>query len=149
MEKAFLSFWRLSVWLKVILFFCLFGTLVNFVLVCEDWVGGGILLRLHLGFFILYAGQVVFIMLRERFVFILSLLQAVLALWTNADFTFAPVLRLLGRVYYLSHQMSVQEISVYKYVFISLAFTLELFKTYLIFYLAPSSLAKKQQRKEA
>ena len=149
MEKAFLSFWRLSVWLKVILFFCLFGALVNFVLVCEDWVGGGILLRLHLGFFILYAGQVVFIMLRERFVFILSLLQAVLALWTNADFTFAPVLRLLGRVYYLSHQMSVQEISVYKYVFISLAFTLELFKTYLIFYLAPSSLAKKQQRKEA
>lgn len=149
MEKAFISFWRLSVWLKVILFFCLFGALVNFVLVCEDWVGGGILLRLHLGFFILYAGQVVFIMLRERFVFILSLLQAVLALWTNADFTFAPVLRLLGRVYYLSHQMSVQEISVYKYVFISLAFTLELFKTYLIFYLAPSSLAKKQQRKEA
>ena len=149
MEKAFLSFWRLSVWLKVILFFCLFGTLVNFVLVCEDWVGGGILLRLHLGFFILYAGQVVFIMLRERFVFILSLLQAVLALWTNADFTFAPVLRLLGRVYYLSHQMSVQEISVYKYVFISLAFTLELFKTYLIFYLTPSSLAKKQQQKEA
>lgn len=149
MEKAFLSFWRLSVWLKVILFFCLFGALVNFVLVCEDWVGGGILLRLHLGFFILYAGQVVFIMLRERFVFILSLLQAVLALWTNADFTFAPVLRLLGRVYYLSHQMSVQEISVYKYVFISLAFTLELFKTYLIFYLAPSSLAKKQQQKEA
>lgn len=149
MEKAFLSFWRLSVWLKVILFFCLFGALVNFVLVCEDWVSGGILLRLHLGFFILYAGQVVFIMLRERFVFILSLLQAVLALWTNADFTFAPVLRLLGRVYYLSHQMSVQEISVYKYVFISLAFTLELFKTYLIFYLTPSSLAKKQQRKEA
>ncbi len=71
------------------------------------------MLRLHLGFFILYAAQAVFILLKERMVGVLSLLQALLALWTNADFTFAFVVRVLGRVYYLSHQMSVQEISVY------------------------------------
>lgn len=144
MGKLFVSFWRLNIWLKVILVFCLFGMLVNLVLLAEDIVSNGILLRLHFGFFILYAGQVVFILLRERFVFVLALLQAVLALWSNADFTFAPLLRLLGRLYYISHQLSVQELSVYKYVFISLAFTLELFKTYLIFYLLPPASAKNQ-----
>lgn len=144
MGKIFLSFWRLNIWLKVIVIFCLFGMLVNLVLLAEDIVSNGILLRLHFGFFILYAGQVIFILLRERFVFVLALLQAGLALWSNADFTFAPLIRLLGRLYYLSHQMSVQELSVYKYVFISLAFTLELFKAYLIFYLLPPSANKKQ-----
>lgn len=144
MGKLFVSFWRLNIWLKVILVFCLFGMLVNLVLLAEDIVSNGILLRLHFGFFILYAGQMVFILLRERFVFVLALLQAVLALWSNADFTFAPLLRLLGRLYYISHQLSVQELSVYKYVFISLAFTLELFKTYLIFYLLPPASAKNQ-----
>lgn len=149
MAKHFISFLRLSVWLKVVLFFCLFGALVNLTLVCEDVISGGILLRLHAGFFILYAGQVVFILLRERFVFILALLQAVLALWSNADFTFAPLIRLVGRLYYLSHQMTVQELSVYKYVFISLAFTLELFKAYLIFHLLPAPAAKKEPQQEA
>ena len=149
MAKYFISFLRLSVWLKVVLFFCLFGALVNLTLVCEDLVSGGILLRLHAGFFILYAGQVVFILLRERFVFILALLQAVLALWSNADFTFAPLIRLVGRLYYLSHQMTVQELSVYKYVFISLSFTLELFKAYLIFYLILFPAVTKATQKEA
>lgn len=149
MHKLLSSFMRLNIWLKVIFIFCLFGALVNFVLLWEDVLSGGILLRLHLGFFILYAGQAVFILLRERFVFILALLQAVLALWSNADFTFAPLIRMLGRLYYVSHQMTVQELSVYKYVFISLAFTLELFKAYLIFHLLPAPAAKKEPQKEA
>ncbi len=149
MHKLLSSFMRLNIWLKVIFIFCLFGALVNFVLLWEDVLSGGILLRLHLGFLILYAGQAVFILLRERFVFVLALLQALLALWSNADFTFTPLIRMLGRLYYVSHQMTVQELSVYKYVFISLSFTLELFKAYLIFYLLPAPAVKKETQKEA
>lgn len=144
MFKRVNSFLKLDIWLKVIVILCGMGAIVNGVLLWKDMVSGGVLLRLHLGFFILYVGQFVFILWQERMVFILSLLQAVLALWSNADFTFSPILRILGRFYSMSHVMSVPEISVYKYVFISLAFTLELFKTYLLFVLLPSG-AKKVQ----
>ena len=41
-------------------------------------------------------------------------------------------------MYYTFHVLTVQEISVYKYVFVSACFTLELFKTYLMFALLPA-----------
>lgn len=36
MHKLLSSFMRLNIWLKVIFIFCLFGALVNFVLLWED-----------------------------------------------------------------------------------------------------------------
>lgn len=93
---------------------------------------------LAFGFFILYAAQVVFILWGERMVGVLSLLQALLALCSNADYTFSLLVRFVGRMYYTSHVLTVQEISVYKYVFVSACFTLELFKTYLMFALLPA-----------
>ena len=69
---------------------------------------------------------------------VLSLLQALLALCSNADYTFSLFVRFVGRIYYTSHVLTVQEISVYKYVFVSACFTLELFKTYLMFALLPA-----------
>jgi hypothetical protein len=49
----------------------------------------------------------------------LAALQGLLALLTNADFTFVPLLRVLGQFYYIfSATPSVEAMTVYKYVFV-------------------------------
>ncbi len=145
-KKLWRRFWTLDFWLKLIWIFCLLGAVLNLISLIRDVRGGGILLRLHAGFFILYAGQVVFILVRERMVFILSLLQGVLALLTSADFTFVPVLRLSGGLFYAAHgPLSLEQTDVYKYVFISACFTLEMLKTCLLFVLLPPPKKKAQK----
>lgn len=127
-------FLGLNVYLKIILIFCVWGAFASFFSLVNDVRTGGVLLRLHFGFFVLYASQIIFILMRERMVFVLSLLQVMLAFITNADFTFVPVLRVFGFFYYvLNPNMTIEQINVYKYLFMSLCVTLELLKTYLLF----------------
>ena len=54
MEKLIVRFTGLNIWVKVIIGFCLFGAFVNLFLVARDISSGGILLRLHAGFLVLY-----------------------------------------------------------------------------------------------
>ena len=144
MEKLIAHFTGLNIWVKVIVCFCLFGALVNLFLVARDFSPDGILLRLHAGFLVLYLAQVVFVLLHERAVWVLTALQGALALLTNADFTFVPLLRVVsGWMYALMGQPSVEMMAVYKYVFISLAFTMQMLSAYALFSLLP-----KPKRKE-
>ena len=71
MEKLIVRFTELNIWVKVIVGFCLFGAFVNLFLVARDISSGGILLRLHAGFLVLYLAQVVFALLHERAVCVL------------------------------------------------------------------------------
>lgn len=138
-------FFVLPFLLKVIWTFCLLGALLNMVFIGRDLQGNGILLRLHVGFFILYAGQVAFILLQERMVWILSLLQAFLAFLSNLDFTFVPVGRVVGYlVYGFYGSFSLEAMEAYKYVFVSFCLTLELLKTWLLFALLPAPKKKKK-----
>ena len=138
MKLIWRRFAALNIWLQIIWAFCAWGFLFNTVAVCQDIHQGGVLLRLHLGFWILYGGQVVFILWGERLVGLLSLLQAVLGLFTNFDLTFVPVVRVLGGLVYALHgQFSVDGLEVYKYVFVSVCFTLEMWKTVVLFLFLP------------
>ncbi len=130
---------ELNNWLKVIVCFCLLGCLSNGILICRDLTSSGVLLRLHGGFFVLYAAQVVFIFLHERMVWIIALMQGILALLTNADFTFVPLIRVVGRIIYLATNPTVEFVKVYKYVLISLSFTVQMLSAYAEFSLLPSS----------
>ena len=144
MRRLWRRFWALDFLIKLIWVFCFFGFLFNLVYVIYDLRHDGLLLRLHLGFLILYLGQTVFILLKERMVCVLSLLQAVIALVTNIDFTFVPLLRAIGQVvYWLTGPFSLEDMQVYKYVFTSACLTLELLKTYLLFALLPAPKKKK------
>ena len=58
-------FVALPIWLKIIWILCLCGLIINMIALTRDVRSGAILLRLHLGFFILYAGQLVFMLLGE------------------------------------------------------------------------------------
>ncbi len=139
-------YFSLNIWVKIIFFFCLFGALINLFLVFRDLSSNGILLRLHGGFLVLYASQVIFILLNERYVAVLAALQGMLALLTNADFTFVPLLRIVGQFYYLVDPApSVETLKVYKYVFISAAFTLQMLSAYALFSLLPKYEPKKKE----
>lgn len=140
------SFVRLNFWVKIIWIFCLLGAFCNAIAICRDLQGNSILLRLHIGFFVMYAGQVACILMHERMIVVVSLMQAIFALVTNLDFTFVPVVRLIGKLFYVLHgELSVDDLPVYKYVFVSLCFTLELLKSYFLFFLiAPHSAPEEE-----
>lgn len=143
MWKRFLE---LDFLVKLIFIFCLYGWLINTIFLCRDIRQDGLLFRLHLGFWVLYSGQIVFILLKERMVFVLSFLQAILAFLTNADFTFVPVLRAAGFLAYsLKGGFTVEEMDVYKYIFMSGCLTLEMLKTYWLFALLPAPKKKRPQ----
>ena len=138
MLKIYKHFTALNIWVKLVFCLCLIGTLTNLVLVLRDISHDGVLLRLHLGFFILYVGQLIFILLGERQVWALAALQGVMALLTNADFTCMPLVRFAGNIVYtLWPEPSLEYTKVYRYILISLAFTLQLLSAYVLFSLLP------------
>ena len=88
--------------------------------------------------------------MHERAVCVLAALQGVLALLTNADFTFVPLMRVMsGWMYALMGQPSVEMMAVYKYVFISLAFTMQMLSAYALFSLLPKPAKKESAAKTA
>ncbi len=144
LKKSWRRILGLNGWVQLILVFCLLGTFSNLVLLCRDISSGGVLLRLHLGFFILYAGQIAFILLHEKFVWLLVVLQGLLALFTSADFTFMPLLRGLGNVFFfVVKEPTLELLQAYKYSLISLAFTLQMLCAFALASLLPSPVKQK------
>ncbi len=124
--KILLRFLRFPFFVQVVCLLCVLGALVNGVLMVRDLANGAVLLRLHIGFFILYAAQVVFILTQEKFVALLTLLQGVMALLTTADFIFVPLLQIAGHLYYWVCAPSLEAMKEYQYIFMALGFTLQL-----------------------
>ncbi len=144
MQKILTRFLNLNVWVQIVFCLCLVGALTNTVLVVRDIFNDGILLRLHIGFLILYVGQVVFILLEERQVWALAVLQGIMALLTNADFTCMPLVRFVGNIIYtLWPEPSLEYMKVYRYLMTSAAFTLQLFSAFILFSLLPKSTVTK------
>lgn len=126
MRKLIKNFIAFPVFMQLVWLLCVVGMCTNLILLVRDMMDGGLLLRLHLGYFILYAGQVAFILAREKWVALLTILQGVIALLTTVDFIFVPILQVLGRTYYWIFQPTVEQLNVYQYVFVSIAFTLQM-----------------------
>lgn len=132
--KAFLErFSSFSLLVQVLWLFCFFGMLTEACWTCQDFIAQRLLWRLHLGFFILYASQVGLILLKEKWVCVLTVLQGILALFTTANFIFSPVLRFVGGAYFIITIPTIEGLKVYQYVAVSLAFTLQLFSAYVLF----------------
>ena len=146
MRKLVSYFFNLNCWIKLIFFFCVLGMLTNAYFVYRDIALGGVLLRLHAGFFLLYGAQVVFILLGERMVWILAVLQGFLALFVNADFTFMPLTRLLGRIVYSLGPVALDNMREYRYVVVALAFTLQMLSAFALFSLLPKHNVSGQEK---
>lgn len=147
LKKTWQQILGLNGWIQLILVFCLLGAFSNLVLLCRDVASGGVLLRLHMGFFILYAGQIAFIFLHEKFVWLLAVLQGLLALFTSADFTFMPLLRGAGNVFFfIVTEPTLEMMQAYKYSLISLAFTLQLLSAFALGSLLAASSENSPQK---
>lgn len=144
MSQMLSRFWKVNVYVKIILVFCVYGLLVNSFAVLRDIRTDGVLFRLHLGFLLLYAGQAAFILLREKWVSVLTVLQAALALGSNLDFTFMPLLGFAGRIYAaLCPNLTVEGLAVYKYVLVSLSVTAQLASAWILWMDLPVPVVKK------
>ncbi len=124
--KLINRFVRFPLFVQLIWAFCVLGMLINLWLIVRDLLTDPVLFRLHLGYLILYVGQVVFILLEEKYVSALTVLQGVVALLTTVDFIFTPLLQLVGHTYYWLFSPSIESLKVYQYVFVSLGFTLQM-----------------------
>lgn len=125
--KTLLKRWlRFPFFVQLIWLLCVLGVFINLWLIVRDIWTDAILIRLHLAYFLLYVGQVGLILAREKYVCLLTLLQGVIALLTTVDFIFVPVLQVLGNLYYWLCSPSVEALKVYQYVFVSIAFTLQM-----------------------
>ena len=143
-------FCSLHLLVRIIWFFCAWGLVANAIAVGHDLTHHGILFRLHVGFLLLYCGQVISILVKERLVWVLSLLQLVLAFMTNLDFTFVPPLRWVGgAIYAVWGPFSLDAMDVYKYVFVSVCFSLEGLKTFLLWRLIPPHAVQIQKNETA
>lgn len=126
MMKLVKRFLKFPFFVQLIFLLCVLGVCTNGVLLTRDVLYDAVLWRLHFAFLILYLGQTVFILTEEKWVFLLTFLQGIVALMTTADFIFLPLLRVLGQLYYWLFNPTVQALEVYQYVLVSAAFTLQL-----------------------
>ena len=126
MGKLLKKFFKFPLFVQLIWMLCVLGMCTNLVLLARDVNADGLLFRLHLGYFMLYAAQVFFILVREKYVALLVLLQGIIALMTTADFIFVPLLQVAGKIYYWTFHPTVEELKVYQYVFVAAAFTLQM-----------------------
>ena len=125
--KRLLKRWlHFPFFVQLIWLLCVLGVLINLWLIVKDILTDAVLIRLHIAYLLLYAGQVGLILAQEKYVYLLTLLQGILALLTTVDFIFVPVLQVLGNVYYWLCSPSVEALKVYQYVFVSVAFTLQM-----------------------
>jgi len=135
--KLLKQFWKSPLFIRLVACLCVLGAVVDLGLLIRDFLTDTILWRLHAGFLVLYIGQIFFILMRERHVAVLTLLQGILALRTAADFIFTPPLQLIGLLY-LCTGPSLEYKNTYEYVFISAAFTLQMASAaYLWIYFRP------------
>lgn len=119
-------FIQFPLFIQLIWLLCVIGMLTNIWLIGRDLLTNSVLFRLHLGYCILYVGQVCFILVQEKYVSLLTILQGIIALLTTVDFIFTPLLQAVGHTYYWAFSLSVESLKIYQYVFVSLAFTLQM-----------------------
>ena len=124
--KILIRFWKFPFFIQLIFLLCVLGALVNVVLLTRDIADSAVLWRLHFGFLVLYVAQAVFILMREKWVCFLTILQGGMALVLTADFIFVPLLQIFGRMYYWLFHPTIETMTIYQYVFISVAFTLQM-----------------------
>ncbi|WP_424244746.1 hypothetical protein Dip510_002015 [Elusimicrobium posterum] len=135
MKTLFETVKSLNIYLKILLVFCLIGfcrDMYLFLFKAGDYYNG---YRLFGGFALMYGGQIVFILFKDWRSALLSGTQCFFALFLYQDYTFLPVVQ--PAVRFLLSVFAPNDYSklyFVQYVMVSLLFSMEVFKTYLLFY---------------
>ena len=131
--KQIRYFFSFPFFIQTLWLLCVLGALLNIALLWQDVVRGGVLWHLHGCFLLLYVSQVICIWLKEPLTAVLTFVQGFIALLTTSDFIFFPVLKVIGMCWAGLFDPSVQTLKAYEYIFVSLAFTLQMAGAYYLF----------------
>ena len=124
--KNLVRFIEFPFFIQIIWISCVLGTILNVILLWRDMTRGSVLWHLHTCFLLLYSAQVIFIWLKEPLTAVLTAVQGVVALLSTSDFIFYPFLKGLGIVWAGFFDPTVHTLRTYEYIFVSLAFTLQM-----------------------
>lgn len=126
---------KIDNWLYLILIFCLFGVIRNLLLLRYYGLNYSYLTtKVCLAMLLVYSVQILLILLRQRLVWVVSLIQAIFCLTVYKDFTFIP----LAAVLVMLKNALFTDISYgweyfFNFALMSFMFCLELIKTYLLY----------------
>lgn len=147
-KKIFKYFFAIDNWLYLILAFCFFGFIRNLLML--KFIGfdyNYFITKVCFAMFIIYFAQIVLILMRQRAVFIISIMQVLFCSFVFRDFTFLPLIQLLLilKNHFFSNLTYGWEYFI-SFTCFSLMFCLEIIKTYLLYVLTDQiDLGKKKK----
>ncbi len=145
-KKLFIYLSKIDNWLYFILIFCLCGCIRNILML--KYVGlnySYFITKVCVAMFMLYFGQSVLILLRQRVVWILSLIQCFFCLFVYKDFTFLPIVNIFNSIRnFFFADLSYGEEYFIGFACLSFLFCMEIIKTYLLYALTDQSKASKK-----
>ena len=150
MKKILKYLSKIDTCIYIILIFCIFGFIRNFVLLRYfDFNFAYFNTKLFFAMVMIYFAQICLILLRQRIVVLISAIQVFFCFFVYRDFTFIP----LSNLFYMVKDMFAVELSYGWDYFISFAlmsfmFCLEIIKTYLLYVLTDQLPTRKKAPKE-
>ena len=150
MKKILKYLSKIDTCIYIILIFCIFGFIRNFVLLRYfDFNFAYFNTKLFFAMVMIYFAQICLILLRQRIVVLISAIQVFFCFFVYRDFTFIP----LSNLFYMVKDMFAAELSYGWDYFISFAllsfmFCLEIIKTYLLYVLTDQLPTRKKAPKE-
>ena len=133
----------------VILFFCLAGLYRNiYQISIFGFDYSGMATKVLLAMTVIYASQIILILMRERKVWVISLMQAAFCIYVYEDFTFLPVTALVKNILWVYFpEMDYGWVKFINTAAASAMLTLEILKTYILFALTQELPRGKKQKK--
>lgn len=151
MKKILKYLSKIDTCIYIILIFCIFGFIRNFVLLRYfDFNFAYFNTKLFFAMAMIYFAQICLILLRQRIVVLISAIQVFFCFFVYRDFTFIP----LSNLFYMVKDMFAVELSYGWDYFISFSlmsfmFCLEIIKTYLLYVLTDQLPTRKKAPKES
>ena len=138
---------KIDICIYIILMFCFLGLIRN--LIALKYFGFNFAYfntKLFFAMFMLYLSQIGLILLRQRIVALVSLMQVVFCIWVYRDFTFLPIassiISPIKNIF--SNNLSYGWEYFIGFAIISFLFSLEIIKTYLLYTLTDQLSTRKK-----
>lgn len=142
--SAYLS--KIDNWLYLILVFCFFGCIRNIIMLKYYGFNYGFFVaKACVAMLVIYFAQSLLILLRQRIVWFISLIQCLFCLFVYRDFTFLPLTNLITIIRnFASFDLTYGQEYFISFACLSFLFSMEIIKTYLLYALTddPSKFKK-------
>lgn len=150
-NKILLYLSKIDNWLYLILIFCLIGCVRNILVL--KYVGLNytyFIVEVSIAMLTIFFTQSLLILLRQRIVWLISLLQCIFSLFVSKDFTFTPLASeiIIPIKNILFKDLSYGEEYFISFAIVSFLFCAEIIKTYLLYTLTDQLVLSKKVLKE-